>query len=153
MKRQRQQAILELVAREPLGSQRAILERLRRRGFRVTQPTISRDLEELGLSRVRDGDRGFRYAPPAAGGRPRRVTTLRRRLEEFAVSMDASANLVVVRTPAGAANTLADAMDDAALDEIAGTVAGDDTILVVAREGLRGRTVLGRLRAIMEGRT
>lgn len=149
MKRRRQQAILELVRREPLPTQRSILERLRQRGFEVTQPTVSRDLEELGLTRVRDTDGGLRYAPPDLAVRPNGIVRLRRLLEEFVVGMQASGNLVIVRTPPGAANALAESLDEAALQDVAGTVAGDDTILVVAREGVRGRALLRRLESLL----
>lgn len=151
MKRQRQQAILELVRREALGSQQAILARLRALGFRATQPTISRDLEELGLARIRDGSGGFRYTAPGETAPPGRAVRLRHLLEEFAASMEAAGNLLIIRTPPGAANALADALDDASLDHVAGTVAGDDTILVVAREGARGRDLQARLEELMGG--
>lgn len=151
MKQQRQQAILELVRRESLPTQRAIMARLRDRGFDATQPTVSRDLEELGLARVRGSNGELRYAPPDAAGRPRRLAQLVRRLEEFALGMEASGNLVLIRTPPGAANAVAEVLDEVPFDDIAGTVAGDDTILVVAREGIRGRTLIRRLERLMEG--
>jgi transcriptional regulator of arginine metabolism len=151
VKRRRQQAILDIVRREALGSQQAIMERLRDRGFEVTQPTVSRDLEELGLVRVRDGRGQMRYAPPdqaVAGGSEEH---LRRAIDEFLVSMESSRNLVVLKTPPGAANTLAQALDAAEVEGVIGTVAGDDTILVVAAEGVRGSTVQRRLEALMTG--
>lgn len=148
MKRRRQQAILELVAREPLSSQRAILDRLRSLGFDVTQSTVSRDLDEMGLARVRDADGRLRYARPEAVSPAGRLERLRQLLEEFMVGMEASGNLVVLRTPPGAANALARALDEAEVDDVIGTVAGDDTILVVAREGVRGRSVMRRLQLL-----
>ena len=150
MKRRRQQAILDLVHREPLGSQTAILERLREQGYEVTQPTVSRDLEELGLVRVRDATGHLRYATPtegATGG----VERLHRVLAEFVLGLEASRNIVVVRTPPGSANTVAQVIDQVGLEDVIGTVAGDDTILVVAREGVRGSTVLRRLQDLVEG--
>ena len=153
MKRQRQQAILDLVRREALGSQRAIRDRLRRAGFEAAQSTISRDLDELGLTRVRDGEGRLRYALPGEGHPAGAPGRLRHLMQEFALSMEASGNLVLVRTPPGAANALAEGIDEAAIDGVAGTVAGDDTILVVARERVGGRRLLGRLRRIAEGAT
>ncbi|HEX6208876.1 MAG TPA: arginine repressor, partial [Actinomycetota bacterium] len=111
MKRQRQQAILELVRREPLSSQRAILDRLREQGFEVTQPTVSRDLDELGLARVRDDSGRLRYAAPQEAAPLGREEQLRHVLQEFALAMVASGNLVVVRTPPGAANAVAQVLD------------------------------------------
>lgn len=152
MKRLRQHAILEIIRAEPVGSQTAILEKLHGLGIRATQPTISRDLEELGLARIRDGDGHLRYALPSDAA-PRHGGRLRHLLDEFAMSMEASGNLVVLRTPPGAANALADALDDATLEDVAGTVAGDDTILVIARDGVAGRDVVERLQALMGGAT
>lgn len=150
MKQQRQHAILDLVRRERLGSQRAILERLRELGFRVTQSTISRDLEELGLARMRDGEGRTRYVPPGEVQPPPRLSLLRHLLREFAGEVQASGSLAVVKTPPGAAQAVASAIDQAELNEVIGTVAGDDTILVVSAEGVRGRTVARRLRRLME---
>jgi transcriptional regulator of arginine metabolism len=151
VKRKRQQAILDLVRRESLGSQSAILTRLRKQGFEVTQPTVSRDLEELGLVRARDEQGHLRYTPPAeANGNGHAPERLRRVLAEFVVGLEPSGNLVVVRTPPGAANTVAQVIDQVGLKDVIGTVAGDDTILLVAREGVRGTTVLRLVQNLME---
>lgn len=150
MKRKRQQAILDLVRREPLGSQSAILGKLRKQGFEVTQPTVSRDLEELGLVRVRDGEGHLRYASPAEATNGHGPERLRRVLSEFVIGLEPSGNLVVVRTPPGSANTVAQAIDQVGLKDVIGTIAGDDTILLVAREGVRGTTVLRLVQSVME---
>jgi len=140
--------MLELVRREPLSTQEDIRAQLEVLGHPATQSTISRDLEELGLVRVRDPDGHFRYALPteavAAGGRAR----LRALFAEFVTRVGASGNLVVLSTPAGAANAVAEALDRAGLEGILGTIAGDDTILIVAREGTRGKSLAKRLREI-----
>jgi len=151
MKRRRQQAILDLVRHDSLGSQSAILGRLRKQGFEVTQPTVSRDLEELGLVRTRD-DRGrLRYAPPSEAGNGHGPERLHRILAEYVVGLEPSGNLVVVRTPPGSANTVAQVIDQVGLKDVIGTVAGDDTILLVAKEGVRGTTILRLLQSLMEG--
>jgi transcriptional regulator of arginine metabolism len=115
----------------------------------ATQSTISRDIEELGLARVHDAG-GLRYVVP--GGETTNGGTLRlsRLLEEFALSFAPSGNLLVVRTPPGAANALGEGLDHASLPEIAGTVAGDNTIIIVASEGVGARDVERRLRSYME---
>jgi transcriptional regulator of arginine metabolism len=152
VKRRRQQAILDLVRRESLGSQAAILERLREQGFEVTQPTVSRDLEELGLVRARDVAGHLRYVPPGeASTNGHGVERLHRVLAEFVLGLEASRNIVVVRTPPGSANTVAQVIDQVGLEDVIGTVAGDDTILVVTREGVRGSSVVQRLEALIEG--
>jgi transcriptional regulator of arginine metabolism len=145
MKRQRQQAIRDLVARAHLRSQEEIRERLESLGYPATQSTISRDLEELGLVRVRDGAGHLRYAlPEQAPGTPR--ASIRALLSEFALSVDVSGNLVLVKTPPGAANALAEGLDRGAVDGILGTVAGDNTILIVVREGVVGWSVAAALK-------
>ncbi len=151
MKRRRQNAILDLVRKESLGSQAAILERLREQGFEVTQPTVSRDLEELGLVRARDEEGHLRYVPPGAATNGHGVERLHRVLAEFVMGLEASRNIVVVRTPPGSANTVAQVIDQVGLEDVIGTVAGDDTILVVTREGVRATTVVKRLQDLIEG--
>jgi transcriptional regulator of arginine metabolism len=151
VKRRRQQAILDLVRRESLGSQAAILDRLHQQGFDVTQPTVSRDLEELGLVRARDEEGHLRYVPPGEATNGHGVERLHRVLQEFVLQLEASRNIVVVRTPPGSANTVAQVIDQVGLQDVIGTVAGDDTILVVVREGVRATTVVGRIEALMEG--
>lgn len=150
MKRRRQEAILDLVRAEPLSSQAAILERLRGLGFGVTQSTVSRDLDELGLARVRDAEGKLRYTAPAEATPTGRLDRLRQILDEFLVGMESSGNLAVLRTPPGAANAVARALDEAGIEDVLGTVAGDDTILVVAREGVRGRALVRRLELLTE---
>jgi len=153
MKSKRQQAILALVSSERLASQEEIRARLRDLGLQATQSTISRDIEELGLARVHDHD-GVRYVAsgdavaPATPVPP--MSLLRRMLEEFALSLTAARNILVIRTSRGAANALAECVDRAELAGIAGTVAGDDTIFVVAQEGVTARELEGRMRQLME---
>ncbi len=148
MKRARQQALMELVRTEPLASQHEIRDRLASIGYEATQSTISRDLEELGLVRVRDGGGHLRYARPteaSATGNGHRLRTL---LSEFLISVDSSGNLVVAKTTPGAANAVAEAVDRAGVDGVIGTIAGDDTILLIAAEGAKGRAVARRLQEL-----
>ena len=149
MKRQRQRALLELVRHEPLGSQEQIRARLSELGFDATQSTISRDLLELGLVRVRDGGGHLRYAEladPSANGN--HAPSLQALLREFALGVEVSGNLVLVKTPPGAANAVAQGLDSSALDGLLGTVAGDDTILVVAKSAPAGRSLAGSFRTM-----
>jgi transcriptional regulator of arginine metabolism len=141
-KSKRQQAIVSLVARERLGSQEDIRTRLSSLGLDATQSTISRDGEELGLARIHDVE-GVRYVVPGSSGETAKPPAmLRRALDAFALGFARGAGeLLVVRTSPGAANALGEAIDRAALAEIAGTIAGDDTILVIPREGSTARAV------------
>ncbi len=149
MKARRQQAILELVSRERCSSQEEIRARLAEVGLEATQSTISRDIEELGLARIHD-HAGLRYVVPGQTQGNGHRQSLRHLLREFAVTMAPSANLLVVATPPGAAHLLAEGIDRTPLEEIAGTVAGDNTIMVVARDGLSGKEVMDVLHEIME---
>lgn len=139
----RRQLIRELVARYPVGAQSALVTLLAEQGVEATQATVSRDLDELGIGKVRGADGRVAYALPEAGG-------LAQILRQFVASVDASANLAVVRTPPGAASAVASAIDQADLPGILATVQGDDTLLVVAAEGTTGRAVADRLTAIKE---
>jgi transcriptional regulator of arginine metabolism len=132
------------------------LEILSRDGFAVTQATLSRDLLELGAVKVRDG-KTLVYAVPGQGGdRTARVapgpeevsSRLRRQCEELLVTARVSANLVVVRTPSGAANYLASALDHADESDIMGTIAGDDTILIITGGPAQARALARRLLAL-----
>jgi transcriptional regulator of arginine metabolism len=149
----------------PVRSQEELAERLAQRGVRVTQATLSRDLEELGAVRLRAADGGLVYALPGAAGGPGSMpgglaevpdapreppdapaadlnaepsARLARVTAELLVTAEASANLVVLRTPAGAAQFLASVIDHSAWPSILGTVAGDDTVLVIARDPAGG---------------
>ena len=139
----RQARIVELVSREQVHSQTELLGLLEAEGIDVTQATLSRDLEELGAVKLRGADGGVGvYVVPEDGSPVRGVTggteRVSRLLVDLLVSTDASGNLAVLRTPPGAAHYLASAIDRAALPYVVGTVAGDDTILVIAREPMTG---------------
>ena len=149
-KSKRQQAILSLLGRERLGSQEEIRTRLSALGLEAAQSTISRDVEELGLARIHDAD-GTRYVVPGRPGISPPATMLRHALAEFALSLSRGAGeLLLIRTSPGAASALGEALDRTNLSEIAGTIAGDDTILVVPREGSTARSVERVLRPLME---
>ena len=149
VKSKRQHAILSLVSRERLSTQEEIRGRLRGLGLQATQSTISRDIEELGLARVHDSQ-GVRYVVPGEGESPGPMRLLQHLLEEFALSFTRADHLVVIRTPPGAASALAEGLDRVGLADVAGTIAGDNTILVVGREGVTARSVERALIQIME---
>jgi len=150
MKRQRQRALLDLVRHEPLGSQEQIRAKLAQLGFDATQSTISRDLEELGLVRVRDGDGHLRYAELAEAGpaNGNGAPPLQALLRGFALDVETSGNLVLVKTPPGAANAVAQGLDTSGLGGLVGTVAGDDTILVVAKSAPASKALAVELRSM-----
>ncbi|MTD14015.1 arginine repressor [Nakamurella sp. YIM 132087] len=141
--------IVSLVQAGSVHSQPELLALLAGNGVAVTQATLSRDLEELGAVKLRGVDGGpGRYVIPEDGApRPMAGGTSRldRLLGELLLSHASSGNLAVLRTPPGAAQFLASAIDRAALADVVGTIAGDDTILVVARDGLSGAELGARL--------
>jgi transcriptional regulator of arginine metabolism len=163
-------------AAPPVRSQEELAERLAQRGVRVTQATLSRDLEELGAVRLRAADGALVYALPGEAGGPgsmpgglaetaeagaaRRTpepgqepsSRLARFASELLVAAEASGNLVVLRTPAGAAQFLASALDHAAWPSILGTVAGDDTVLVIARDPSGGQDLADSLLRLADRR-
>lgn len=152
----RQARIVELLTHRVVHSQTELAALLADEGIEVTQATLSRDLDELGAVKLRGVNGGAPvYVIPEDGSPVRGVVggtaRLARVLSELLVSADSSGNLAVLRTPPGAAQFLASALDRAALSEVVGTLAGDDTILVVAREPLTGEHLAGRIMALAKG--
>ena len=147
----RRREILRLVREREISTQAELAEALREAGHEAVQTTVSRDVSELGLVKVRAESGKLVYRPPEARD-PGRMTRLANELRRVALAVDSTGNLVVVRTPPGYANALARAIDEAAHPDIAGTVAGDDTIFVAAREGVSGASLRDQLAQLtMEG--
>jgi transcriptional regulator of arginine metabolism len=149
LKAARQRALAELLRSRQVSSQALALDHLRLQGFDATQATVSRDLEDLGAVKVRGPDGRLVYAlpEPESGAGPRQ-DEIRRMLGALLLAIVPSGNLVVLRTPPGHANALASALDRAGLAGVAGTVAGDDTVLVVCAERTPGRAVARQLAAL-----
>ncbi len=154
----RHQRIIELVRREPVSSQAQLSSLLATDGIVVTQATLSRDLDELGASKVTTHDGPAVYAVPADGAASASsadessTARLARIAEELVVRVDHSANIVVVRTPPGAAQFFASAVDHTLRSTVIGTVAGDDTVLLVTRDPDGGASVADELLALVENR-
>jgi transcriptional regulator of arginine metabolism len=158
-KNSRHQLIVDLLSTHEVRSQPELLDLLLEQGVTVTQATLSRDLVELDAVRVRTHGGALVYAVPAEGG-DRRPTApgetaaaghrLQRLLSELLVSADASANMVVLRTPPGAAQFLASALDKVEFGDVLGTIAGDDTVLLIGREPAGGDDLARRLLALAQ---
>jgi transcriptional regulator of arginine metabolism len=151
---------VEILRHARVRSQTELAERLTAEGIVVTQATLSRDLVELGAAKVRFPDGGLVYAVPDDGGdrTPRAGlqqevidARLARLCEELLVTAEASANLVILRTPPGAAQFLASAIDRSVLPAVIGTIAGDDSVLVVTRDPAGGPQVAARFLALSAG--
>lgn len=149
-KETRQQAILELVSRRTVATQAQLQGLLRRQGHAVDQATLSRDVRELGLVKTSDGAGRPRYATVEAVAPPRhpRPESLVARLVR---QVEPSGNLVVVKTAAGEANPVALALDRLDWPEVAGTVAGDDTLILVVRGKARAAKVAHRILDLKKG--
>lgn len=149
----RQQLLIELLNRNSIRSQNDLVDLLEAQGIQATPSTVSRDLVELDAVRVRNHDGTLVYAVPGEGGdRTPRIaeesTAARAKLSRIArellVTAESSANLVVLRTPPGAAQYFASAVDHAASADILGTIAGDDTVLLICRDPDGGEQVARR---------
>lgn len=142
-KNARQRRIVDLLEHRDVRSQAELADLLSERGVHVTQATLSRDLVELDAVKIRTGDGTLVYAVPAEGGdrRPASAretaaagTRLARLCADLLVSAEATGNLVILRTPPGAAQLLASTLDRAELSGVLGTIGGDDTVLVISRD-------------------
>ncbi|MBW8826979.1 MAG: arginine repressor [Acidobacteria bacterium] len=148
-KTQRQHAIAKLLEQTEVTSQGQLVELLGGGGIRATQATVSRDLEELGAVKVRVPGGDTVYAIPELPHEQRAPEDhLRRMLSDWVVDVVSSGNLIVLRTPPGSAHVVGSALDRAGLADVIGTVAGDDTLLVVVAEGCSGATVANHLAAL-----
>jgi transcriptional regulator of arginine metabolism len=142
---QRHAAILRLVGDRPIGTQTELAEALRSAGHEVVQTTVSRDIHELGLIKIRHESGRLIYAPPRAAeaGMNEALSVA---LGRWALAIEPSGNLVVVTTPHGYASALAEAIDVGHHPRIAGTIAGENTVLLVAREPATGAELADELR-------
>ena len=148
-KNQRQHRITRLLEAEPVTSQAQLVALLAEQGVEATQTTVSRDLDDLGAVKVRLPGGETAYALPELPVRQIAPEDhLRRVLGEWVVEVAHSGNLVVLRTPPGSAHVVGSALDRSGLEEVVGTVAGDDTVLVVAAEEIGGEAMAERLRDI-----
>ena len=150
MKSNRQKKILEIVNRYSVETQDDLIDRLEVEGFLVTQATISRDIRELQLSKVLTAKGTYCYVAPKkedlAGG-----IKFNAALVESIVTVEYAQNLVVIKTFPGLANAVASGIDNMAIAEVLGCVAGDDTIFVATRNELSAKHFNERIRVMMKG--
>jgi transcriptional regulator of arginine metabolism len=149
MKSWRQSQILDVIDREPVASQEALRKMLETRGIGATQATISRDLKELGLVK-RAGD-GAYVRPGAERSSPAVSEQLRRALTTLLRAIERVDPLIIVRTDRGQAQGLAEWIDRAQLPEVAGTIGGDDTILLVCRGPGAAETLEKKFNSMLKG--
>lgn len=147
---ERQGAILRLVQEQSLSTQSELVEALREHGIDAVQTTVSRDIHQLGLVKTRAPDGRLVYALPGAADLDR-LNELTGALRRWVVAIELTDTLVVVKTPPGYAIPLADAMDAATLADVAGTVAGENTIFIAPRAGSSAADLAELLRHHLEG--
>ncbi|MGZ4822568.1 MAG: arginine repressor [Terriglobales bacterium] len=140
----RHHRILELIDREPMVTQEEMVRRLSQQGLKVTQATLSRDIKELGLVKTADG-----YAAPGTTAEAAPTPSLSHLLREFVIDVREAQNLLVLKTSAGSAQPVAAALDAESWQELVGTIAGDDTILVISSDNKSCRRLGERIREQM----
>ena len=146
MKTQRHAAILRVVREQRIESQDELREALSQQGFVVTQATLSRDIRELGLAKLADPGGGAYYTHPQRGAvRPE----LAQVLPALLVSVDGVGPFLVLKTASGSAGAVTEALDQAGWSEIVGTIAGDDTVLVITRSQRLRRDVATRIQQLL----
>jgi transcriptional regulator of arginine metabolism len=141
--------IMRLVQQQPLSTQAEVAEALRDHGIDAVQATVSRDIAQLGLVKVRNSEGRLVYSVPGAADL-RRLDELTSALRRYLGGMRTAGQLLVLDTPRGFAAALADAIDAASLPEVAGTIAGENTIFVAARDGFTGADLADELRHHLE---
>ena len=149
-KSQRQRMIADWLRDHRVGSQEEVVARLSLAGVAATQATVSRDLDELGAAKVRR-DGSIRYVIPGQADPGHAAAKLDRLLAEWVDAIVPAGNLLVLKTSPGSANLVADAIDGAGLADVAGTIAGDDTIFVALADGTNANAAAERLRARRNG--
>lgn len=142
----RRRLIRKLLTEGDIPSQAKLVELLEAEGFPVTQATVSRDLDALGAIKIRDSAGSVRYnLTPGSQQLSEAETRLRRVVNDFVEDMAVSGNLVVMRTPPGAARLVAGSIDRAKLEGVLGTVSGDDTLVIVTEESVGGAAIAARI--------
>ncbi len=144
----RQKALADLLRAEALGSQDDVTERLKAQGHDVTQATVSRDLVQLGAVKVKRGGALAYALPEQIGSSDWAAARLQRIFAEWVQSVEAAGNLLIVKTPPGSAHLVGLALDQAQLEEVAGTICGDDTLFIALRDGVAAGTMAGRFRSL-----
>lgn len=147
MKTSRQEEILQIIEKNEIETQEELAQQLRRRGYKVTQATVSRDIKELRLIKIAGHQSAYRYAKP---GRHEIAVNDRmiRLLSDSTVDIDYAGQMIVVKTLSGSANVAAEAIDNMNWQEVLGTIAGDNTIFIAVRNEGDGAEIAARIRKL-----
>lgn len=160
MKARRQNQLLQIVREQDVETQEELMQHLRHYGFKVTQATISRDIKELRLAKVSNGKGGYKYALPSGTSKGDLNRRAKRIFEDYVRDVDFSGNLIVIKTYPGGANAVAAIIDEMEWSGMIGSIAGDDSILLITRTekdeqkhrplGITGR-IFDKIQALLEG--
>ncbi len=143
--------IRKLIRDEKVASQDELLNHLKDNGFAMTQATLSRDLRYLRVSKIHDTEKGYIYFLPDNDGTAQPLVPWTNFLQEGIISIEFAQGMALLKTLPGYASSIASAIDSMNIIEIAGTIAGDDTILIIPRDGARKELILEQLSAVMPG--
>lgn len=149
MKAERQEAIRTMLKERGIQTQEELAEQLRNRGFSVTQATISRDIREMRLMKVAGPNGGYQYAMPEGTAEYSKNDRMIRMLRECMLSVDSAGQMIVIKTLSGSANAAAEAVDAMEMPGILGSIAGDNTIFLVARDEICATKEAERIRGLM----
>ncbi|MFX3633586.1 MAG: transcriptional regulator AhrC/ArgR [Candidatus Pristimantibacillus sp.] len=145
MKGIRQYKIKELIMNNTIETQEELVEALREAGFQVTQATVSRDMKELMLIKVPEGDGRYKYSMPQEQHRQNPINKLKRALIDHFIHIDFTDNLVVMKCLPGTANAIGSIIDNMEWEEVMGTICGDDTILIICRTKVQSKELVDKL--------
>ena len=148
-KKNRQKTILSIIVNQKVSTQEEIVDLLREKKWQVTQATVSRDIRELGLSKVTDDGVSHRYAQ-TSGGRSNTENKLVTVFSKAVLSFDCASNLVIVKTLPGLAPACASAIDSMNYPEVLGTIAGDDTIFIASRSAILANHLMERMKTLTD---
>ena len=146
MKSERQKAIIQIIENNVISTQENLQKELEKRGYKVTQATLSRDLKLLKVGKIADGNSGYVYTLPGEDERQESELIYVQDFLRGYVSIDWSGNIVVIKTFPGHANTVSNALDNMNMDEILGTVAGDNCLFACLRQGVSGDQFMAELK-------
>ncbi|QRN86526.1 arginine repressor [Clostridia bacterium] len=149
MKNRRHKEILEIITQYDIGTQTELANLLRKRDFQITQATVSRDIKELGLIKSNDAHGNHKYVLPMESSSVRKLNRLERVILETVMEVDSTENLVLIKTLPGSANLLASLLDNSDWIEMMGTIAGDDTVLIILKNKADAPLVCGRIQKKM----
>ena len=149
MKSKRHLKILNLIKNEDIGTQQELVARLHESGIEVTQATVSRDIKKLGLIKVPDGHGGYKYSLSSTRSKGDVKDWMKKMIQDFVVEMDYSENIIVLKTIIGTASGLGAAIDNSKWEKILGTVAGEDTILLVVKDRKYTEEVFNQIKELL----